>query len=218
MCDFPIKEYISLVFTGLSLIVGYFSFWIAVKSFVLTKKIAKETEQLQKKQFLSQEWSTLMAEYRSPQFGEAVKSITDFFVNDCQKELKRVEKEYIEIFEKEQKKIKRGTMKSEDCLHFKRRLLAQYYYQVWYCIKIGETFGDLSGSTELEHFFNKNEMNLIAIVHSMNKAAGKPKCFIKLVDNPELKSDLGKMTDVLENLYNKFNDLFHPEEGEVLAI
>lgn len=80
-----------------------------------------------------QTYSSLMSDYRSYDFGIAVQGIVEFFAVDCNYDVKNIKKEYERRFREDIKEIRE---KSPDlCLHYQRRLLAQFYYQLDLCAR-----------------------------------------------------------------------------------
>ncbi|MDE6705730.1 MAG: hypothetical protein K2J81_07490 [Treponemataceae bacterium] len=107
-----------------------------------------------------QSYSSLMSDYRSYDFGIAVQGIVEFFAVDCNYDVKNIKKEYERRFVRDvydldldsdlnstfsletvRKELKTRNPpkiceKSPDlCLHYQRRLLAQFYYQLDLCAR-----------------------------------------------------------------------------------
>ena len=105
-----------------------------------------------------QTYSSLMSDYRSYDFGIAVQGIVEFFAVDCNYDVKNIKKEYERRFVRDvydldsdlnstfsletvRKELKTRNPpkiceKSPDlCLHYQRRLLAQFYYQLDLCAR-----------------------------------------------------------------------------------
>ncbi|MDE5797919.1 MAG: hypothetical protein K2H73_02665 [Treponemataceae bacterium] len=107
-----------------------------------------------------QTYSSLMSDYRSYDFGIAVQGIVEFFAVDCKSDVKNIKGEYERRFVRDvydlsldsdlngtfsletvREKLKGRNPagireKSPDlCLHYQRRLLAQFYYQLDLCAR-----------------------------------------------------------------------------------
>ena len=105
-----------------------------------------------------QTYSSLMSDYRSYDFGIAVQGIVEFFAVDCNYDVKNIKNEYERRFVRDvygldsdlndtfsletvREKLKKPDPpkicgKSPDlCLHYQRRLLAQFYYQLDLCAR-----------------------------------------------------------------------------------
>ena len=103
-----------------------------------------------------QTYSSLMSDYRSYDFGIAVQGIVEFFAVDCNYDVKNIKGEYERRFVRDvydldlhgmfsletvREKLKGRNpaeirVKSPDlCLHYQRRLLAQFYYQLDLCAR-----------------------------------------------------------------------------------
>ena len=78
-----------------------------------------------KKMMNNQIYADLMSEYRKPEIGEAIIAVIDFYTTDCKSDVEMIEKEYVERY-----KTDKQNGKYENSLHFQRRLLSQYYYQL----------------------------------------------------------------------------------------
>ena len=103
-----------------------------------------------------QTYSSLMSDYRSYDFGIAVQGIVEFFAVDCKSDVKNIKGAYERRFVrdiydldlhgtfsletvreelKERNPPKICEKSPELCLHYQRRLLAQFYYQLDLCAR-----------------------------------------------------------------------------------
>ena len=133
-----------------------------------------------------QAYSGLLSDYRSAEFAGAVQSVVEFFVLDCGGDYSRIPQEYKKRFLKdfyvsdealslegkslmeiralvESGKIKVKT--DSPCLHFQRRLLGQFYFQLNLCAK-----SPFVGMRRVCRDFTSNEVNIIKILYLMNNA------------------------------------------------
>ena len=66
-----------------------------------------------------------IAEYRNHEIGLAIISIVDFFIIDCDSQISKIEEEYDKRYDTEFNK--ESKLEINQTIHFKRRLLAQWY-------------------------------------------------------------------------------------------
>ena len=207
----------------------------AVITVIMTFIIFRITDGLQKKQAAAQSWESLITEYRKSDFGIAVKAVIDFYIEDCDRCLSKIRDKYIERYRKdfsnmasvdktvveitvtggaatEKTVIEKSTSDKTATLHFYRRLLEEYYWQLWLCIDSEGFDSDL-----ISQYFNKNEMNIIVIVYYMGKAASVPEIYKSIL--PCQKEETGEDKDIakaLRELYAYFGKIFKPDEDAVL--
>lgn len=186
------------VFYNLSvLIISFATFIIAVLTLLVTKKIA-----------FVQQWNTLMEEYRSHEFGKALKAVADFFINDCEGLICSIQSAYLEVTKKE------ANMNVEDTLNFQRRMLAQYY---WHLDVVTKDY--YRGKHWLKKYFNKNEMNILAIVYNMSiaedanyKSLWTDDCKQKNIENTNT------FLSYIEHLYGVFDKKFKNDKRVPLSL
>ena len=131
----------------------------------------------------NQFYSNLISEYRSYDFAIAVQSVVEFFTIDCDSDVTNISKKYKERFMKEiygiegegsnEKIYKKKLLQkdSDKTLHFQRRLLTQFYWELDSCLK-----SPFIGSRHVKKDFTRGESNIIKILYFMNEA----------VDNDEI--------------------------------
>ena len=137
----------------------------------------------------NQMYSNLISEYRSYDFAIAVQRIIEFFVIECESDVSKIPEKYRETFLNEIYGISNASIKSIDdikknyasdkgfqkdsdkTLHFQRRLLTQFYWDLDVCLK-----SIYVGKKRVLKDFTKGEANIIRILYFMNEA----------VDNDEL--------------------------------
>jgi hypothetical protein len=141
------------LFSVLSLIVAIFACILAC---IIPKRI-----------MLNQLYTDLIAEYRSPEIGLAIISIVDFFRNNCNLQVSKIGEEYSKRYEIEFSN--ESKFKINETIHFKRRLLAQWYWQLENCVsKCTIPLWKVS-KKQFENDFPNNETNLLKIIYYMNK-------------------------------------------------
>ena len=134
-----------------------------------------------------QTYSSLMSDYRSYDFGIAVQGIVEFFAIDCKSDVKNIRKEYERRFVRDiydldlhgtfsletvREKLKGRNPaeiceKSPDlCLHYQRRLLAQFYYQLDLCAR-----SPFIGKRRVRRDFTSREADIVRLLYLMGSAA-----------------------------------------------
>ncbi|MDR3284049.1 MAG: hypothetical protein LBS97_02595 [Treponema sp.] len=177
-------------------ILGFFVAIIAViAAFFIPRKI-----------MVDQIYADLVSEYRSPEMGGAILSIIDFFVEDCGRSLERIPKEYetrynMEIRDKlkEVKKLENEPIDFAKTLHFQRRLVAQYYWDMA-TLRYTYHFPRLS-KKQLRHFMTENETKLLNLILYMGIAATKVMLDIGAID-PAPEDDI-KMNNLICQLFEE---------------
>ena len=81
-----------------------------------------------------QQYSGLLDDYRSMDYAIAFQGIIEFFAVECEGDVERIPQCYREHFIREITE-KRGEINKDNCLHFQRRLLAQFFWQLNECAK-----------------------------------------------------------------------------------
>ena len=131
----------------------------------------------------NQFYSNLISEYRSYDFAIAVQGVVEFFTIDCDSDVTKIPEKYKERFMKEiygfegeesNEKIDKKKLLQKDSdktLHFQRRLLTQFYWELDSCLK-----SSFIGSRHVKKDFTRGESNIIKILYFMNEA----------VDNDEI--------------------------------
>ena len=192
-----------------SLIVALFSFIVAILTFFTTKRIA-----------FVQQWESFVSEYRSAEFGSAVKALCDFFIDDCDRDINKIKTKYIDRYKSETALVKSGRMQDAESLHFQRRLLAQYYWQLCSCAEQNRLFSN----RWIKRYFNKNEMNIMAIVYEMGRAASKNDTLFRSLWKESPNGNLTKdeeQSDInacIERLYAQFGKLFKKDTRAALPL
>lgn len=112
-------------------------------------------------------YSDLIKEYRSYDFGIAVQGIVEFFINDCKSNISNIKIEYEYRYIREIGIGRIKTSQPQLCLHYQRRLLSQFFYQLDLCARTPCYY---IGKKRVLKDFTKNEANLIRIIYLINKA------------------------------------------------
>lgn len=78
-----------------------------------------------------QTYSTLLAEYKSYDFAAAVQGVVDFFTERCNKDVTKIKTEYENLIKEYSIKLNNGNpISNEQNLHFQRRLLTTFFWQL----------------------------------------------------------------------------------------
>ena len=130
-----------------------------------------------------QTYSSLIHDYRSYDFAVAVQGIVEFFSIECQNSVKRIPLEYkkrflsdiyglqntqintLEDLQKNAKSLNFNQESPEACLHYQRRLLAQYFYQLDLCAR-----SIFIGKRRVTKDFTQGEAHLIRILFLIDNA------------------------------------------------
>lgn len=109
-------------------------------------------------------YASLLEEERSFDFGIALQGIIEFFVIECKNDVNNIKPLYRKHFEEEITN-KKGKIDKENCLHFQRRLLGQFYWQLNHCAK-----SFCIGKKRIEREFTNSDAKLIKILLYINEA------------------------------------------------
>ena len=111
-----------------------------------------------------QMYSSLLDEYRSLDYAIALQGIIEFFVTECKNDVNLIKPLYRKHFNYEITN-KKGEIDKENCLHFQRRLLAQFFWQLNQC---ANSFA--IGKKRVARDFTSSEAKLIKILICMGEA------------------------------------------------
>ena len=95
-------------------------------------------------------------------------------------------------------------------LNFQRRMLAQFYWQFDVLVD-----GCFCARGWVKKYFNKNEMNLMAIVYNMNLAEDKNYSSLWLEDSGKEFNSGYSQNDSIKHLYNYFAKVFEKDKRGV---
>lgn len=127
-----------------------------------------------------QQYSSLLAEFRGLDYAIAYQGVIQFFTRDCGSDMERVKTEYKRRFIDEIEN-KRGDIKKENCLHFQRRLLAQFFWQLNECSKPFRI-----GKKRISRDFTRSEAKLIKILIYMGQAVEEDSTLYKDISSSAL--------------------------------
>lgn len=129
-----------------------------------------------------QTYSSLISEYRSYDFAIAWQSIIEFFVKECESNMEHIQKKYEEYFENEnQGHAGNSCIDSDKSLHFHRRYLAQFFWQLDLCSKT-----IFIGKKRITNDFSSGEANMVKILCYMNIAIDSSEILYKDISAPDI--------------------------------
>jgi hypothetical protein len=152
-------------------------------------------------------YTGLIAEYRSHEFGIAITSIIDFFVDDCKKHLNKVRDEYKKRYEDEFNVKKNKKLEKNKTLHFQRRLMSQWYWQLKNCVsKCSFPFPAYKVSqNQFNSDFPNNEANLLKIIIEMNEEVeNNDKIYKNIETDEKISGDRSGINKHIIGLYKMF--------------
>jgi hypothetical protein len=141
---------------------------------------------------INQIYADLLKEYRSPELGEAITALIDFYKDVCHKDVTQITKKYEARYRKEKADIKNS-------LHFKRRLLWQYYWQIA-TLRYEYRWGRFLKKT-IEKNFTKRESHVLRLLY--HTIDGAKKCSRDIGNVPEPKESEGKTEKLVCRLYRE---------------
>lgn len=123
-----------------------------------------------KKIMWEQTYLTLIADYRSCSYGVAIQGIIEFFANDCRSNPDNILSMYQTRFQQDIHSLfyyqnNDPQISSDLCLHFQRRMLAQFFYQLDLCAR-----SKYIGKQRVCRDFTRAEADLVHILILMDKA------------------------------------------------
>ncbi|MDR2052622.1 MAG: hypothetical protein LBP80_04330 [Treponema sp.] len=150
---------------------------------------------------INQLYAGLYQEYRSPEMGEAIFSIFRFYVEDCENCIANIAGKYEEKY-KEEIEIplkNKQTVDYAKTLHFQRRLLAHFFWNIAE-LRYERRFPGLS-TRELRRWHTPQDTKLIAILLHMVEPAKA--VFAKAGEVPEPPEDDTPMNRLIGRLYEE---------------
>lgn len=152
-----------------------------------------------------QTYSSLVAEYRSYDFAIAYQSIIEFFVEECKCNMDEVQKKYEDHYIKENHKcVGVSCNDSDKSLHFQRRYLAQFFWQLDLCSK-----SVFIGKHRITNDFSSSEAKMVKILYYMDMAIDSSEILYKdisapdIVPSPEHSKGMNKYLSHIYKILNK---------------
>jgi hypothetical protein len=117
---------------------------------------------------LNQAYLQLTAEYRSPEMGAAILGVFHFYTHDCGNSVSNIGNAYHARYQKESAL---HISQPAETLHFQRRLIAQYYYDMA-SLRYDYRFSRLT-KKQLQHAFTPSETLLLSLILHMAEPASQ---------------------------------------------
>jgi hypothetical protein len=190
----------------LNSIINYIQCNIEVITFCISIAALLVAIYIPRKIMANQIYADLLKEYRSTEMGEAIMGLIEFYVHDCKSNVTLLDQEYRKIFDDEigigENRMKNTPDKKQnlkDTLHFKRRLLWQYYWQMA-TLRYEYFWGRLS-KKRLANNFTGSESQVITILYHTVDAVKD--LFDKTGDVQEPEEKSGKTEELMYRLYEE---------------
>lgn len=160
-----------------------------------------------------QRYSQLLSDYRGFDYGATVMGITIFFHENCNNDISKIQQEYKDIFQKQfrnqlNKKDKNYEYKkakyiipNDQNLHFFRRLLIQFYWDLDQCAT-----SHYIRKKRIQKDFTTKEANLLKILYYMNEAAESDEIFMDITTDDRLSPNAQGMNKYIKHIYNILNE------------
>jgi len=170
------------------------------------------------KVMVNQIFADLISDYRSPEMGAAILALFHFYVRECKEDINVISDKYKDKYNEEIEKYlstidkdlhntnnpKNGDKDFSNTLHFQRRMVAQFYFNMAVLRYKYSLFTRLS-LRKMKMWFTSNDVKLLGIILHMAEPAGK--MFIEAGDVPEPPEDDVPMNQLIGKLYEGVKDL-----------
>ena len=148
-----------------------------------------------------QRYTNLSTTYMGFDFAHAIQSVIEFFYKDCECDVDRIPEEYNKRFCSDFEKLKAKKIEKEDVLHYQRRMLTDYFYELESC-----RASSFRLSKMIKKDWTTSEAYVSRILICMNKAVD---------DNPDIMMDISnikhqhvpKVNGISEYLNRLYNEL-----------
>lgn len=141
-------------------------------------------------------YQQLLSDYRSHDFGVAIMEIGMFFNKQCSNDISKIPEEYAARFHHDFGSGKEKTLKEHN-LHYQRRLLTQFYYQLDLCAN-----SSYIGKKRIQRDFTSKESDLLKILFYMNKASQQPGVFIDITTSDRVGPCKKGMNSYIKDMYS----------------
>ena len=150
-----------------------------------------------------QQYTNLWNVYMSFDFAHAFQSVIQFFYEDCERDVERIPDEYYKRYLSDIENLKNGKIQKEDVLHYQRRMLTDYFYELECCRVSSPRLKKI-----IQQDWTQSEAYVCRILICMNKAVD---------DNHEIMMDISSIkhqhipktkgiSEYLARLYNELKD------------
>jgi hypothetical protein len=155
-----------------------------------------------------QRYSQLMSDYRGTDFGAAVLGITMFFNKSCNNDINKIEKKYREIYQAQfknqwnpDKDNYKPEVPNDQNLHFQRRLLTQFYWDLDQCAT-----SHYISKKRIQRDFTSKEANLLKILYYMNDASQTAGIYMDITTDDRLTPNPQSINKYIKHIYNILKD------------
>ena len=155
-----------------------------------------------------QRYSQLLADYRGHDYGAAVLGITMFFNKCCNNDINKIEKKYREIYQAQfknqwnpDKDNYKPEVPNDQNLHFQRRLLTQFYWDLDQC-----AISHYISKKRIQKDFTTKEANLLKILYYMNDASQEDGIYMDIKTDDRLTPNPQSINKYIKHIYNILKD------------
>lgn len=173
----------------MNFIIDILSFAVAIAALYFAIRIP---HRIKWEQFYQQ----LLSDYRSHDFGVAIMEIGMFFNKQCSNDISKIPEEYAARFHHDFGSGKEKTPKEHN-LHYQRRLLTQFYYQLDLCAN-----SSYIGKKRIQRDFTSKESDLLKILFYMNEASQQPGVFIDITTADRVGPCKKGMNSYIKDMYS----------------
>lgn len=143
-------------------------------------------------------YSSLLIDYYSYDFGAAIMGVVQFFNKICKNDIENIKEEYIKqikiLFPNDLSE--KSKISNEQNLHYQRRLLTQFYYQLDLCAR-----SHFIGSKRIQKDFSSKEANLLKVLFYMNEASTSPEIFMDISTDDRLPKKTKGINSYIKHIY-----------------
>ena len=147
----------------------------------------------------NQAFIDLNSTYMGYDYADALNEIINFFYEKCHKNFDEIEKEYKRRYYEDFKE--KGTPKKQP-LHYQRRLVAQFYYNLDVCTGL---FG--IRPSLVRKLYTKNEKELLKIIFYMNQAVENSPDIYKDISTSERLVERKNVSKINRHIYHLYKIL-----------
>jgi hypothetical protein len=150
---------------------------------------------------VNQIYADLIADYRSPKMGAAILALFHFYAIDCNENINIISDEYEEKYNEQiENHLSNGDKDFSNTLHFQRRMVAQFYFNMA-VLRFNHCFFTRLSSKKMKIWFTSDDIKLLSIILHMAKPAEKVS--IKVDDLSKPPKDNVQMNKLIHKLYKE---------------
>jgi len=151
---------------------------------------------------VNQIYANLIADYRTPEMGEAILALFHFYKKDCKCKVSKIEAKYRKRYKKEVKPFLKKVPKvdTSNALHFQRRMVTQFYFNMA-VLRFKHCFLTRLSLNKMKTWFTMNDLKLLSLILHMAEPAKK--VFIEVDSLSEPPNDDVPMNNLIRRLYDE---------------